>query len=147
MDTKFIVWALIGIVVVGGAGFWGGIQYAASKTPVGRGQFAAGNFAGGRATSARAGGNAAFGTIIAKDANSITVQLGGPNATSTNGVASGSKIILYNTNTEVGKTAVGSVSDLSVGQMVTANGTVNSDGSITAQTIQIRPANMQRPQQ
>lgn len=148
MDTKFVIGTLIGVAVIGGSGFWGGMKYSASKTTGARGQFAAGNF-GGRVggAGARIGGNATFGTIIAKDANSITVQLGaGPNATSTNGSASGSKIVLYNTNTEVGKTVNGSVADLSIGEMVTVNGTSNPDGSLTAAVIQIRPANATRPE-
>ena len=37
----------------------------------------------------------------------------------------------------------GALSDVSVGQNIMANGKTNSDGSITAQTIQIRPAQPQ----
>ncbi len=94
----------------------------------------------GGGTFRASGAGAVFGTIIAKDANSITVQLGGgPNASSTNAGASGSKIVLLNANTEVGKTVAGSSGDLVVGQTVVVNGTPNSDGSITAAMVQIRP--------
>lgn len=130
-------------VIVAGIAFWGGMSYAQSKSPAARfaqGNFQPGQFAG-RAGGARASGaGAVFGTIIAKDASSITVQLGGPNATSTNGTATGSKIVLLGSGTQVSKFVQGSPSDLTVGTMVTANGTPNSDGSITAAIVQIRPA-------
>ena len=144
MNNTLIVGAVVGLIVGSGAGFYGGMKYQSAQTPTrGSGQFAGGNFGGGNRGGGRGGGsNGAFGTIIAKDATSITVQLGGPNATSTNGNASGSKIVLYDTSTQIGKTVTGSPADLTVGQTVVANGTANSDGSITAQMIQIRPAGM-----
>ena len=37
------------------------------------------------------------------------------------------------------KSTTGVVSDLTTGENLMVNGTVNADGSITAQTIQIRP--------
>lgn len=76
------------------------------------------------------GGNGTSGEIISKDAQSITVSL--PN----NG---GSKIILISNNTPVTKQASGSIADLAVGTTITATGTTNQDGSISAQSIQIRP--------
>lgn len=134
-----MITALVVAVVVGGVAFWGGMTYAQSKAPSPRaGQF--GQAGAGARGGFRGGANAAFGTIIAKDSNSITVQLGGPNASSTNGSASGTKIVLYDTSTQVGKMVAGSATDLSIGASVTADGSANSDGSITAQMIQIRPA-------
>ena len=133
------------LVLVGGGSFWSGMTYAQSKAPARGGQN--GTFAGRGAGGNRlAGGGGAFGTIVSKDANSITVQLmGGPNASSTGQTGTGSKIVLYNNSTQIGKTVTGSTGDLSVGESVVISGTANSDGSITAQSIQIRPANVQRP--
>jgi len=37
------------------------------------------------------------------------------------------------------KAAQGSMSDLSIGENVTVTGVTNSDGSITAQSVQVRP--------
>ena len=76
-------------------------------------------------------GGATIGQVVSMDANSITVSI--PN----NG---GSKIILYSPTTTVAKTTTGTISDVTVGSTITATGTANSDGSITATAIQIRPA-------
>ena len=133
--------AVLVVIIVAGAAFWGGMMYGQSKSPA-RGS--AGNFAGRAGGGGRlASGNVAFGTVIAKDSNSITVQLGTMGSTTSSG--SGSKIVLYDANTQVGEFKTGSTNDLSVGQSVSVSGSTNSDGSITATTIQIRPANMPRP--
>ena len=145
MNTQHIITMIVATIIIAGASFWGGTTYAQAKTSGRGGQFA--QFVGGQGgrggNGAFRGGpggmNAAFGTIILKDANSITVQLGAPNATSTNGSASGTKMILVDTSTEVSKTVSGSLSDLKIGESVVASGSVNSDGSVTAQMIQIRP--------
>jgi len=138
-----MVIAIAAIVVGGAGGFFGGMKYAQSKTPSGRG-LVSGQFQNltaaerqqlgfGRGTGTGGNGNGFIsGQILNKNDKSITVQL--PN----NG---GSKIIFYSPSTAVGKTVEGTSADLAVGETVTANGTANSDGSITAASIQIRPAN------
>ncbi len=143
MDSKIIAGAVIGALVVGGGSFYAGTKYAAgSPGPRGQGQFfTTGTGARGARIGATNGGFVA-GSILAKDASSVTIQLGGPNATSTNSGATGSKIVLYNASTQVGKFTAGTAADLAVGDMVTIQGSTNTDGSITAQMIQIRPAGM-----
>ncbi|MEY4747425.1 MAG: hypothetical protein RLZZ416_474 [Candidatus Parcubacteria bacterium] len=153
MNNKLIAGTVIGLIIGGGGGFYGGMKYQqGQRSTFGNSQFPAnaGNFAGrAGAGSARGGVNAVFGKVIAKDATSITVELiqGGPSATSTNGGSSGTRIALYDASTEVSKTVAGSSADLKVGESVVVNGTQNTDGSITARMIQIRPAgSVPRPQ-
>lgn len=129
--NNIVVKGIAGALLVGGLSFWGGISYQADKAPV-RG---AGNFTQGAGGLTRGGdgtgmGGAVTGSIIAKDAISITVSLR----------PSGSKIIFYDTTTEVGKTVTGSASDLVIGKNVVVTGKANTDGSVTAQMIQLRPA-------
>jgi hypothetical protein len=133
------------VLALGGA-FYGGMEYQKTKMP--RRMTFAGNIPGGANGGQRAGGNAAFGRggagggfvsgeIIGKDDKSVTVKM--PDGST--------KIIFYSGSTSVGKATAGSADDLVVGEQVTATGTTNSDGSVTAQNIQIRPENMmQTPQ-
>lgn len=141
MKKNHLIAVFVIIIVVAGASFWAGKASASSKAASipGARTGTTGNFA---ARGARPGGmNAVFGTIIAKDATSITVKLGGPNATSTNGSATGTRIVLLSNSTEIGKFVTGSTSDLTAGESVSVSGSANGDGSLTADSIQIRPAN------
>jgi len=128
---KLLISVIATAIMFGGAGYFLGAKLSSSaRTPQQQG------FAG--RTGGRMGGNAAnggfaTGQIIAKDSTSITVQMG--NATST----TGSKIVFYSDSTPITKSVAGTSNDLSVGEQITANGTANSDGSLTAQSIQIRP--------
>lgn len=91
-------------------------------------QFGTAGFAGGQ-KGTRAGGESAAGEVIAKDDKSITVKLSD----------GGSKIVFFTANTPVMESVSGSPQDITVGTQIVANGTANSDGSITSQSIQIRP--------
>jgi len=66
---------------------------------------------------------------IAKDAASVTIKLRD----------GGSKIIFLSDQTPVLKSATGTSDDLTVGSNVTVSGKPNQDGSISAESIQIRP--------
>lgn len=132
------------VIIVGGGAFYGGMKYGESqKVPNGRnGLQAFGNFpqgsgqrAGGAGGQGRAfgGANATGGEIISADDKSITVKL----------PTGGSKIIFFSDSTKITKSVDGSTADLTAGQTIMASGTANSDGSITAETIQLRPAIIQ----
>jgi hypothetical protein len=136
MKNKKIMWGVVGAVVIAGAAFYGGDVYGKGSAMAARGNFAAGAFARGGATGAagaRAGGGAVAGQVISADATSITVK-----------AADGStKIILVGGSTEIMKTAAGTIKDLPVGANVVVTGSTNSDGSVTATSVQVRPAGMQ----
>jgi len=120
-------------VVVGGGAFYGGMKYAENKAVSDRQQRI--QQFGGSGTGFRNGGSGnrtaggfASGEILSKDDKSITIKMRD----------GGSKIIFFSDTTEIGKFVNGTSSDLEVGKNVSINGTANSDGSITAQTIQLR---------
>jgi len=129
---------VIGIVVAGAA-FFGGMQYQSGKTPQrGPGGFAGAsgaNFQGmkqGQGANRVGGQGANFtaGEILSKDDKSITVKMRD----------NGTKIIFVSGTTKITKNTDGSLSDLSVGKNVSVNGKTNSDGSLTADSVQLMPA-------
>ena len=122
-----VIWAIVVIVALAGGFFWG-----KSIVPArGAGSFAgiaSGTRGGFGGTRGAAGGGFVSGQITANDGTSITVQL--PNGNSEN--------VFYSNSTQVVKPSPASVTDLTPGTMVMIGGTTNSDGSVTAQSIQIR---------
>jgi len=95
------------------------------------GQNGQSRFPGGRANGITGQiGGFVSGQIINMDDRSITVQIRDGS----------SKIVFYSSSTEVMKSVQGSGNDFSSGGQVTVTGSANSDGSITAQSVQIRPA-------
>lgn len=125
---KYLTHILWAVAVV--AALAGGITYGKNS--------AAANAAGGQRGTAtgftrgvngvRGGGGFAAGSVTAKDAQSITLQL--PNGNS--------EVVFYSPSTSIIKPSPASINDVAVGTNVTVGGTQNSDGSVTADTIQIR---------
>lgn len=141
-NNKKIVGVVVGVIVLV-AVFYGGMSYGKSQVSAGTktlGQNFGQNGANGMMRGTRNGmgfGGFTTGQIISKDANSITVGVQG----------GGSKIIFLDTNTKVSKQAAGTSADLAVGTEVSVTGTANSDGSVNAQSVQIRPAGTVKPAQ
>jgi hypothetical protein len=144
---KKIISILIVIIAAGvlaGGAFYGGMKYEENKTTQGISQERQQRFQqmgasvtgamGGRFEN-QAGNNFVSGEIISKDDKSINVKL----------QDGGSKIIFFSDTTEVNKFTTGSSSDLEVGKTVMVNGKGNQDGSITAQSIQLRPEGINLP--
>jgi len=142
MDKKISV--IILVVVVAIVGFYAGVKYQGGKTPdleammsarfsqdQGAGEHVAGIRAG--RFSGGAGGEFTAGKIISKDDQSITVELIDADE------GSGSKIVFFSESTNITKTEAGIADDLAVDTQVMVTGTANEDGSITSETIQIRP--------
>jgi hypothetical protein len=137
-ENNLLIIVLVVALLAGGAGFFGGMKYQQSKTP----SFSR-NFQGQRGQGAQVNGNNAnqglrpvSGTIISQDENSITVKLADES----------SKIILLADSSTINKTEEGSKEDLTEGTEVTVFGQANSDGSITAQNIQIGTGLFRRPE-
>jgi hypothetical protein len=119
-------------VIVGAVAFYGGIKYGQSSNPQANGQPGFGQNGGNgmfRRNGSGQNGGFAGGEIINQDSGSITVKLR----------SESSKIVLISSSTVITKSTDGSLSDLTLGKQVTVGGSTNSDGSITAQTVQIRP--------
>lgn len=122
--------AIVAILVVGGAAFFGGMQYQKSQ----RGNFAQANGQSRTALGQGAQGNRANfrpinGEILNADDKSITVKL-------TDG---SSKIVLLSGTSTITEATSATKQALTVGKQVLVVGTANSDGSVTASNIQLNP--------
>ncbi len=140
MKNQSMLITVVAVVIVGAAAFFGGMKYQQSKQfagfrmgaagmmgQQGNRQFVAGqNGRTGTANSMRP----VVGEILSMDDKSITVKL----------QDGSSKIVLLPDTATYSKTDTGSKADLKVGGKVGVFGTTNSDGSVTAQTVQENPA-------
>lgn len=135
-QNKKIMWGVVSVIVLV-AIFYGGVVYGKGHATTTKtagaftrgGAQGAGGTRGGMGGFAGGTGGVTTGSIISKDGKSITVSIMG----------GGSKIIFFDTNTKVSKTVAGLATDLVVGSQVVVSGTANSDGSLNATTVQIRP--------
>jgi len=125
------LYVIILLIVIAGAAFYGGMQYQKSQT---RASFA--NGANGQFRRFGQGGQGGFGggangmmpvrgQVVSSSADSMTIKL----------MDGSSKIVNLTSQTTISKTTTGSATDLKSGETVTAIGTTNSDGSVTAQNV------------
>ncbi|MFA4827017.1 MAG: DUF5666 domain-containing protein [Candidatus Shapirobacteria bacterium] len=130
MKSTNILLAVLILILVGGGAFFAGTKYQQSKTPqVGaRGQFGNGQTGGNRQGTGMRGG-AVVGEIQSLDSNTLTIKT----------QDGGSKIVILSDLTKINKAAEATKNDLMTGQTVSIFGTANTDGSVTAQNIQLNP--------
>lgn len=125
----YIIWVIVAIIALVGGIFWGkamGASGAASTQRPFAGAFASSTrgFAG---RGAGAGGSVYAGQVASISGTNLTLQL--PNGNS--------EVVFYATSTPVNEQASVPISKVAKGTNVIINGTANSDGSVTAQSIEI----------
>ena len=121
-----LVVGVLALIVGLGIGYFGAGAFA--KAPARTGTFARG---GAGTTFARGGGAGLLtGTVAKEDSGSLTL----------NTRDGSSHVVLFTPDTAVSKSVAGSMSDVTVGSTVIVSGSANSDGSLSAAVIQLRPA-------
>lgn len=130
---KEMVYSMIVGVICGVVGFGGGYTVGKKTVPAGGpGQFAGmrnGTGQNGQPRMFAKGNNLITGEVVSVDATSLTVKLRDGS----------SKVILMSEKTSVGKAVEGKKEDIIKGAQVMVGGESNSDGSLTATSVQIRP--------
>jgi len=127
MNKKMIGAVVVSLVVGFGAGYF--VHSAPAQTPNIPGGFA--GRGGVRAGVGSANGAGILsGTVEKQDSGSITL----------NTRDGSSRVILITPATTVQKSVNGSMTDVAVGSTIFVTGTTNGDGSVSAASIQLRPA-------
>lgn len=126
--NKNLVMTILLVVIIGAGAFIAGMKYQESQRSSLTRQFGGQNQRTGVGVN-RTGFRPVSGEIISSDNQSITVKLSDGS----------SKIILLSEKTEINKAASATKEDLKTGEKVAVFGQENSDGSITAQNIQLNP--------
>ena len=126
-----MVWIVVTVVLVVGSYFMGSSHgQTVAKNTFAQSRSGAGMNGGRMGGRFGAGGGVVTGSVLSKDATSMTVKMRDGST----------KIVLYTGSTQVSKSAAGTADDVTVGTNISVIGTQNTDGSVTAQTVQIRPA-------
>ncbi|MFA5894274.1 MAG: DUF5666 domain-containing protein [Candidatus Shapirobacteria bacterium] len=140
-NNKNIIITVLLLVVFTGLGFGAGVKFQQKRNPSFRAQFPGGQMFRGNGEGnqniqrGRVGGGMTNGEVIGVDEKSITVKM--PDGSS--------KIVLLSSSTTINKSAEGMITDLKTGEKVAVFGTQNSDGSLTAQSIQLNPTFRNQP--
>jgi hypothetical protein len=128
MKTAII--AVLAAVLAGALGFYGGVTYQKAQSPSGfAGRVGSSRSAGqqGRPSGPN-GSGVATGTVVASDAQSITIKT----------ADGGSKTVFVSAQTEISKQQVLTAADVKVNDQVAAFGQA-TNGGIDARMIQIVP--------
>lgn len=128
VNKNILITFLVAVIGIG-AGFFAGMKYQQGKI--------FNNFAGRMGVTrfgrGMGGNNTGFrpnvGSVLSIDDKSITIKMNDGS----------SKIILVDSGTTFSKTSEAQEGDIKVGDNIGVFGTANSDGSITAQNVQINP--------
>lgn len=125
--TVHIVWLVVALIALGGGYFWGKTAAVTTRT----GRFAGAYGSSTRSFAGGASGGLVAGQIVSFGNDSMTIQLANGN----------SEVVIYSSSTPVTEPTTVSPNVLQVGANVMVGGTTNSDGSVTAETIQVRAGN------
>ena len=134
-NKKTIIISAVAAIAAGGIGFFSGTIYqknaAKTDSPFGNGRDRGQQmgFAGGASGNRANGGGMTTGEILSIDGQAMTIKL--PDG--------GSKIVLFTDTTPVTKTVSTDKAGVKVGENVVVSGKSNQDGSLSANSIQIRP--------
>lgn len=132
---KIVPIIIVAVIVVAGA-FYGGMLYGQGKSSQGPRQFEGAGMGFQNRQQGNRGANFAGGEIIGMDNESVTVKM----------QDGGSKIVFFSDSTKITKSVDGIADDLKVGENIIVTGKTNQDGSVTAQTIQLKPDVLEQPQ-
>jgi len=133
MNNKILISVVATALVVGTAGFFGGMQYQKTRRPAMgdfqamREQFRTGELPQGVEGRLQGQGRPVSGEIIGQDEESITVKL--PNGSS--------RIIFVGDETQISESTPSAKDRLTEGMQVFVTGSENSDGSLNATSVQI----------
>ncbi len=128
MKQNLILYFLIIALIAGGLGFYGGTLYAGSNRSGANGFTNRNGQAGRGGFFTNNGTSVVRGQVAKVDSNSLTVTL-----------RDGSSKVVLLSGATVDKTVAGAVSDITSGVQVMVIGKTNSDGSVSAQTVQLNP--------
>jgi len=128
--NTIIIVAVVLVIVAAAGGFFGGMMYQKNQAPsltgtAGRGSYA-GRFGGQGAVAAF---RPVRGQVLNMDTNSLTVKMSDGST----------KLVVLSSSTAFMQSTKAVVSDVKTGDTVNVVGTANSDGSVTAQQVQINP--------
>ena len=125
---------IITAVIAGGLGYYTGTKLT-NKQAVATTFQGARTGAGTGRTFSGAGGGLTQGEVVSFDGSMLSVK----------DRTGGSKVVIVTDATKVLKSVNGSSSDIKTGGNVVVTGTANSDGSVTADSIQLRDSTTMPP--